>query len=79
MASYRVRAIGADFEADDGGCGYLRAEDAQRAAVKAGIAIAADEIEGGKKSSIVEVQVLDAEETVNRFVVALSVEALRTN
>ena len=77
MATFRVRAIGADFEADDEGCEYLRAEDAKRAAVKAGIDIAADEIERGKASSIVEVQVFDREQAVGRFVVALSVEALR--
>ena len=79
MARYRVRAIGADFDADDGGCDYLRSEDATRAAVKAGIAIAADAVQGGKKRSIVEVQVFDGQQNVGRFVVALSVEALQPN
>jgi hypothetical protein len=77
MATYRVRAIGADFEAGDEGCEYLRAEDAKCAAVKAGIAIATDEIIGGKDSSIVEVHVLDREQAIGRFIVALSVAALR--
>ena len=77
MANYRVRAIGADFEAGDEGCDYLRIEDAKRAAVKAGIGIASDEIERGKKSSIVEIQVLNRGRPVSRFVVALSVDTLR--
>lgn len=79
VASYRLRAIGANFEAEDEGSSYSSRDAAQRAAIKAGIALAADEVEGGKSSSIVEAQILDGKRTVGRFVVALSVEALRQN
>ena len=79
MARYRLRAIGADFEAEDEYSSYRSRDAAQRAAIKAGIALAADEIEGGKRSSIVEAQVLDGQETIGRFVVASSVETLRHN
>jgi hypothetical protein len=79
VASYRLRAIGADFEAEDEGSSYRNRQAAQRAAIRAGIAIATDEIDTGKSSSIVEAQLIEGEETIGRFVVALSVEALRTN
>lgn len=77
MATYRVRAIGADFEADDEGYEYISADAAKKAAVKAGIAIASDEIDRGKKSSIIEAHVCQGQRTVGRFIIALSVDALR--
>ena len=77
MANYSVRAIGVDFEADDQGYEYVSAEAARRSAVKSAIDIAADEIDRGKKSSIVEAQVLQGNRLIGRYVVALSVEALR--
>jgi len=76
MPIYRVRALGADFEAGDEGCDYSSAEAAERAAVKAGIAIAADEIDQGKKSSIIEARIHRGEQTIGRYVIALSVEML---
>jgi hypothetical protein len=76
MAKYRLRAVGADFDVDDDGCDYADAGAARRAAVKAGIAIAAEEIAEGKKSSIVEAQVLEDDRTLARYVIALGVEAL---
>lgn len=77
MANYRVRAVGADFEAsDDDGSDYISPQVAGQAAVRAAIAIAADEIERGKKSSIIEAHVRDGHRTISRFVIALSVEAL---
>jgi hypothetical protein len=77
MASYRVRAIGADFDADDDGAEYPNVDAARQAALKAGIAIATDEIGEGKNYSIVEVRILDGKRTSGRFVVALAVEELR--
>lgn len=79
MVKYRLRAVGADFDVDDQGCDYANAEAAGRAAVRSSIAIAADEIEQGKKSSIIEAQVLENDRTLARYVVALSVEALRAD
>jgi hypothetical protein len=76
MAKYHVRAIGADFQADDDGVDYISAEVAKKAAVTAGIAIAADEIDRGKKSSIIEAHVRDGARTIGRYVIALSVEKL---
>jgi hypothetical protein len=76
MAKYNVRAIGADFEADDDSADYISAKVAKEAAVKAGIALAADEIHHGKKSSIIEAHVRDGARTIGRFVIALSVETL---
>lgn len=77
MASYRVRAVGADFEADDDESSeYITAKVAGHAAVKAGIAIAADEIDRGKSSSIIEAYVREGERTIGRYVIVLSVEAL---
>jgi hypothetical protein len=76
MAIYRLRAIGADFEAKDDGSEYISAEVAKRAAVKAGIALASAEIDKGQKSSIIEAHVQEGGRTVIRYVVALSVEGL---
>lgn len=72
---YRVRVAGADFEAADDGCEYNSNDAAKRAAVKAGVAIAADEVERGKASSIVEAHVLQDEQTIGRFIITLRVEA----
>jgi hypothetical protein len=76
VASFHVRAIGADFEADDEGSEYISAEVAKQAAVKAAVSIAADEIDRGKKSSIIEAHVQNGGRTIGRYVVVLSVEAL---
>ncbi len=77
MAKYRLRAVGADFDVGDEGCDYPDAEAARRAAVKAGIAIAAEEVANGRKSSIIEAQVIEQDQMLARYVIALSVEALR--
>ncbi len=77
MVKYRLRAVGADFDVDDQGCNYANAEAAGRAAVRSSIAMAAEEIDQGKKSSIIEAQVLEDGQPLARYVVAISVEALR--
>lgn len=76
MANYSVRAIGADFEADDQGSEYISADVAKKAAVKAAVAIAADEIDKGKNSSIIETHIKKNGQTVSRYLVVLSVEAM---
>ena len=79
MPRYRLRAIGADFEAADDGHDFADADVATAEAKRAGIALAAEEIEKGKNCSVVEAHVLDDRETIIRYVIALSVEALQTD
>ena len=74
--NFRVRAIGADFEANGEGSEYISADVARRAAVKSAVAIALDEIDKGKNSSIIEINIREGAGSVERYVVALSVERL---
>ena len=76
MAVYFIRAIGSDFDVADEGVEYADAAGARRAAVRAAIELAAEEINDSQRSSIIEARVEDKGEAIARYVIALSVEPL---
>ena len=77
MAVYFIRAIGSDFDVADEGVDYADAAEARRAAVRAAVELAAEEVGGDERcSSIIEARVEDDSKTVARYVIALSVEPL---
>lgn len=76
MAVYFIRAIGSDFDAADDGIDYANAAEAERAAIKAAIDLAAEEINDDRRSSIIEARVEEDGEAIGRYVIALSVEPL---
>lgn len=76
MAVYFIRAIGSDFDVADEGVEYTDADDARRAAVRAAIELAAEEIDDNRRSSIIEARVENGGNAIARYVIALSVEPL---
>jgi hypothetical protein len=76
VPSYRVRLVGTDFDAVDEGADYPDTETAAREAVKAAIAVAADEASRGNQGAVLEARVEDGANVLARYVVALSVEQL---
>ena len=74
MPTYRIRIVGTDFDAEDDGAEYPNTETAVKAAVKAAIAVAADEASQGSCGAVLEARVEDHASVLARYVVALSVE-----
>lgn len=76
VPTYRVRIVGADFDAEDEGTDYPDAESAKRQAVKAAIAVAADEASRGMCGAVLEARIEDGSDVLARYIVAVSVEPL---
>lgn len=63
-----------DFDAEDDGKDYPDTDTAVKEAVKAAIAIAADEASRGHDGAVLEARVEDGAHIIARYIVALSVE-----
>ena len=74
MPTYRVRIVGTDFDAEDEGIEYLNTDAAAEQAIRAAIAIAADEATRGSCGAVLEARVEDGTNVIAHYIVALSVE-----
>lgn len=74
MPTYRVRIVGTDFDAEDEGSEYPDTDTAVNAAIKAAIAVAADEASRGASGAVMEARVEEGADVLARYIVALSVE-----